>query len=191
MCLWFVPPRRRVPRSTSVLRSSHNFRTSTRVLFSIRFPCSFFGTCIKYIAHRQKVLYVTCGAGDMRAYRINAGAFRPGNYCNFFFLIYINTYIRLYMYILRIRTFRNHNFLPDVPACRASVVFFFFLSVFRIKFACSPVVNVALAARGPTLPPLPHRQPRCRAPPFDRAPFARVPPTRGIAFSILLPLLLN
>lgn len=90
---------------------------------------------------------MTCSADDMRAYRINARL-------SDLVIIIICISIYIYIYIFPVFCFPScpeTQFALNVQR-QAPVVF---LSVFRIKFACLPVVNIAFAARLYLPPPLP------------------------------------
>jgi hypothetical protein len=85
-------------------------------------------------------------------------AFRPSNY---YYFLFINIYIHIFFsFVFRFPSCPETQFAPDVQR-QAPVVF---LSVFRIKFACLLVVNIAFAARRHLPPPLPTNCPLARLP---------------------------
>jgi len=97
---------------------------------------------------------MTCSVDDMRAYRINARLSDP-----VIIIIFISIYI-YFPFVFCFPSCPETQFAPDVQR-QAPVVF---LSVFRIKFACLLVVNIAFAARRHLPLPLPTNCPLARLP---------------------------
>lgn len=119
--------------------------------------------------------HMTCSADDMRAYRINTRLSDP-----VIIIIFISIY---YFFPVRFPfpLVSQNTIFPRRPTSGTGG-FFFFLSVFRIKFACPPVVNIAFAARRHLLH-LPHLPARSSS----DCPPACHPVPRAIAFSHFVP----